>query len=389
MATPPNVRRRFIQLIGGGAIASAIPLAGGCSPTAPASVLQAWEAPAPNLDLREFMLAHALLAPNPHNRQPWLADLRRPNEITLVCDQDRLLPETDPFGRQIIIGCGAFIELAVIAAAERGVRVQVQAFPDGVPATNQLPGGHVIARLSLKADGAMVRDPLFAQIRRRHTNKGEYDATRKLATEQWAQVKAMAADHGLLSGDISDTAGMDKVRALTRASYENEMLTKRTWLESANLLRIGPDEVARHRDGITIMGTMPRLLTRLGLFDRFAIPVRDDSNFKRLMDRWTPFETASSYYWIASKTNERKAQLESGRAYVRTHLAATAAGIDMHPLSQAVQEFAEVREQHQGLHQLLGFDANGPTIQMLCRVGYGKAPATSTPRRDIKTMVQR
>lgn len=26
------------------------------------------------------------------------------------------LPETDPFGRQILIGCGAFIELAVIAA---------------------------------------------------------------------------------------------------------------------------------------------------------------------------------------------------------------------------------------------------------------------------------
>ena len=102
-------------------------------------------------------LAHALLAPNPHKRQPWLADLRHEDEITLVLDKDRLLPETDPFGRQIWVGCGAFVELAVIAAAERGMRVDVQAFPEGEPAANQLPGGMAVARLVLKRDASLAR----------------------------------------------------------------------------------------------------------------------------------------------------------------------------------------------------------------------------------------
>ena len=103
----PDSRRRFIQLVGGGAVLAAATSLTGCSTTAPDIAVVAWAVPKSDLaklGLREFMLAHALLAPNPHNRQPWLADLRRADEVTLVCDPDRLLPETDPFGRQIQIG---------------------------------------------------------------------------------------------------------------------------------------------------------------------------------------------------------------------------------------------------------------------------------------------
>ena len=66
-------------------------------------------------------------------------DQREAGKIHLLCDGERLLPETDPFGRQILIGCGAFLELAVIAAAQRGLAVQVDLFPEGPPAANALP----------------------------------------------------------------------------------------------------------------------------------------------------------------------------------------------------------------------------------------------------------
>lgn len=384
----PNNRRRFIRLIGGGTVAAAVPLALGCSSVVPEITVQAWATPSADLGLREFMLAHALLAPNPHNRQPWLADLRRPNEITLVCDKDRLLPETDPFGRQILLGCGAFIELATIAAAQRGYRTIVELFPQGAPAMDKLPGGSTVATLKLVLDANQKPDPLFGQILRRHTNKGVYDNAKIIDPSQWQQLTAIATGFGLEAGSIIDEKRVTRVRQLTRASYETEMTTKRTWLESANLLRIGPDEVSQHRDGITVMGLMPRLLTAAGMFDRFAIPVPGDSNFKRIMERWVPFETGSGYYWLSSKGNDRIAQVNSGRAYVRTHLQATALGIDMHPLSQAVQEFVEVRPQYTGLHALLGFDAADKTVQMLCRVGYGQVAALPTPRRDLKGMVQ-
>jgi hypothetical protein len=130
------------------------------------------------------MLAHGLLAPNPHNLQPWIADLSRENQIGLTCSQDRLLPETHPFGRQILIGCGAFIELTVMAAAELGFRVDVHTFPKGAPPMNALPRGVEFARLVLIKDDSIKRDPLFQYIQRRHSHKGTYDITRALSAEQ-------------------------------------------------------------------------------------------------------------------------------------------------------------------------------------------------------------
>ena len=386
VARHPN-RRRAIGLVGGGLVLAGTGLAG-CSSGYPEASVQAWQRPANESEVRRFMLAHGLLAPNPHNRQPWLADLRREGEITLVCDKDRLLPETDPFGRQILIGCGAFIELAVIAAAQRGYRVQVDLFPQGEPAARELPGGRPVARLTLNADPATPRDPLYAQIAHRHTHKGVYDNARQVPASLWQQLAFSSRQLGLLAGEIVDAASLEQVRQLTRASFEAEVTTPRTWLESARLMRIGPSEIERHRDGISIMGVMPRFASSVGLFDRFEVPVRGSGNFARVMERWLPQETGVGYHWIASRGNSRRSQVDSGRAYVRAQLQATAAGVDMHPLSQALQEFAEVRPQFDAIHRLLGFDPNQTTLQMLARVGYGTTAAPATPRRDLAQLVQ-
>jgi hypothetical protein len=381
-------RRRFIALVGGGAVLAAAPLAG-CSTAYPTAAVAAWQTQAETTDVRRWMLAHGLLAPNPHNRQPWIADLRREGEITLICDGERLLPETDPYGRQILIGCGAFIELAVMAAAERGYRVQVQAFPEGEPSLTELPGGRVVARLKIERDAAVAKDPLFAQIRGRHTHKGVYDNARSVPADAWQALQRAATDRGLKAGSIIDAAPMAQVRKITRDSFETEIVTPRTYLESARLMRIGPDEVAKHRDGISLMDGMVQVVTKVGMFDRFEVPVRGSANHKRTMDRWNAHETGSGYYWITSSTNTRTNQLDSGRAYVRAHLQATALGIDMHPLSQAVQEFVEVKPQYDALRTLLGLAGSDTTVQMLARVGYGapggKAP---TPRRDVAQLIR-
>ena len=185
---------------------------------------------------------------------------------------------------------------------------------------------------------------------------------------------------------------MAQVRRITRESFETEILTPRTYLESARLMRIGPDEVEKNRDGIALMGSMVRVLTSVGMFDRFEVPVRGSSNYKQTMNVWANYETCSGYLWMTSVNNSRSTQLDSGRAYVRTQLKATALGIDMHPLSQAVQEFVEVKPQFEALKSLLGIASTGETVQMLVRVGYGVAgSAASTPpspRRDLAQMIR-
>jgi hypothetical protein len=383
-------RRRFMRLAGGGVVlaATGTSVLAGCASGFPDSAVAAWQQPVDDRgDVRRYALAHALLAPNPHNRQPWIADLRRPGEIWLGCDLQRLLPETDPFGRQILIGHGAFLELLVIAAAERGYRAEVHHFPEGEPSAQALDA-RPVARIVLHVDAALPRDPLFAQIHRRHTHKGRYDVTRALAPEHAQALRAaLAASTESSGGLVLDAPTRQTFSTLARQAYEAELATPRTYLESARLFRIGPHEIALHRDGIAINGLMPRMLSALGLFDRNQVPVPGDTVWGQVMDRWAEFDTGSGYAWIASRDAGRRAQLAAGRAYVRLHLAATAAGVDMQPLSQALQEFAEVSAPYAAVHRLLGLDPQHTPLQMLARVGYGVGVAPATPRRGLAALL--
>ena len=106
------------------------------------------------------------------------------------------------------------------------------------------------------------------------------------------------------------------------------------------------------------------------------------------MARWSLFESGSGYFWIASPDDSRAAQIESGRAYVRAHLHATAAGVDLHPLSQALQELAEVRPQYDALRALLGAGDSGATVQMLARVGFGANAEGPAPRRELAQLLR-
>ena len=95
-------RRRFIRLAGGGVVLGATAAGAGCSSALPPEAIAAWDGPADGIpDVRRRILGYAILAPHSHNLQSWRVDLRTPGEITLYCDLQRLLPETDPLSRQI------------------------------------------------------------------------------------------------------------------------------------------------------------------------------------------------------------------------------------------------------------------------------------------------
>ncbi len=385
-ATPS--RRSFMRLVGGGAVLAATITLPGCSSEVPEAAIRPWRRPDSETDMRRFMLAHALLAPNPHNLQPWIADLREAGRIHLICDGERLLPETDPFGRQILIGCGAFIELAVIAASQRGVAVTVELFPGGTPADKELPKGSRVATLLLGEPGSAPADPLFVQIVRRHTRKSAYVNDRALPETLVRNWVDTASRFGLRSGVAAGAAAMDPIRRITRDAYEIEAITARTWLESARVMRIGPSAIAANPDGISLNSPMVRALHTVGLFDPMEVPAKGSSSLQRVMDRWVPFETASGFLWLASPDNTRPAQVAAGRAYVRAHLLATAVGVDMHPLSKALQEFPEMRGPYEAIHKNLGLTGSGETLQMLSRVGFAIEPRGPSPRRSLDSLLR-
>ena len=146
-------------------------------------------------DVRRWALAYAILAPNSHNRQPWLVDLREPDAITLYVDRTRLLPMTDPWFRQIVVSQGTFLKSLVLALRERGLRPEVQLFPQGEfkpRGVDDRPVARVswagtsapaaaLAPPALQSPPMPGKDPLFAQLLLRHTAKVDYDTTRTVA----------------------------------------------------------------------------------------------------------------------------------------------------------------------------------------------------------------
>ena len=49
----------------------------------------------------------------------------------MFAERTRKLPQTDPYDRQITIGLGCFAEVARLAAAEMGIRLEIRWLPQG------------------------------------------------------------------------------------------------------------------------------------------------------------------------------------------------------------------------------------------------------------------
>jgi hypothetical protein len=236
--------------------------------------------------------------------QSWLVDLRRPQEIVLYCDPGRLLPETDPFSRQIMMSHGTFLELVELAAMERGLRAEIELFPEGEFAPEKIDN-RPVARIRLSADAAVKKDPLFSQDLKRRTNREEYEM-KDIPEAAFRDIEAGVASEQIRLGRVtaSEADLLRRHRAIAAEAWRTELLTPRTIMESYRLLRIGPDEIEKYRDGISINKPLLRFLAAAGLFDRSKAPSPDDSGIKsQIEDFNAKLEKTPSFFWIITDVN--------------------------------------------------------------------------------------
>lgn len=401
----PLQRRNFIRLVGGGAVAAVVAggaTAGlsGCARGMPPEAIEAWAGPASAMaqdaDVRRWLLSYAILAPHSHNLQSWVADLGTPGQITLYCDLKRVLPQTDPLSRQIMMSHGTFLELLDLAARERGLRADITLFPEGAFGSGKLDT-RPVATVRLTPDVAVSKDPLFAQILRRHTNRNRYDIARAVPAAGWAAMAQAAASPGAASianlrvghaGLEQGDAVLAVHRRIAAEAWRIELTVPRTIMESFDVLRVGQSEIATHRDGLSLTSPMVVAMDRLGLFDRTKAPAADDyatsSQIKQFEEK---LASTPGFWWMVTPGNDRVTQVNAGRAYARAQLAATAQGLALHPLSQALQEYVEQQKPYAEIHALAGATAPGETVQMWARVGYAQAVEPS-PRRRLQDFIR-
>ena len=375
-------RRKFLKIAGSSAVILAAGAGTFAATRTPEDALAPWSEAGSGPTPIETALSYAVLAPNPHNRQPWLVDLKGGTEAVLYCEPERRLPVTDPFDRQITIGLGCFLELLKIAAAEQGYNAEITAFPEGQP--DPRLDARPVAHVKL-VKGQVEADPLFAQIPNRRSNKDPYDDTRLLPKADVAQIKA-AAGSAISAKTILDEPGVAELRDLTWQAFEREMRTPAALQESIDLMRIGRAEIEANPDGIDLGGLKLELLSLAGILNRESMADPNSAAFAEGINMYRPvIGTAMGYLVLTTDANSRTEQLAAGAAYVRANLKATALGISMQPLSQILQEYDEVADLYKAGHDLLA--PGGGRVQMLARLGYGQ-PVAPSPRWRAKTRIK-
>ena len=376
-------RRAFISVLGGSAILAA---SGGlwAATRDPSGARRPWIDPGTGeSEARRRALSYAILAPNPHNRQPWIADLSVPDVITLFCAADRRLPETDPFDRQITVGLGAFLELLGQAAAETGWRTTVTLFPEGEPQPRL--DGRPVAQIRFSAHPGVERDPLFMHVLARRTNREPFDISRSVEKDRLARVAAAAK-----TGTVAFTNEPERVSQLRSRAWAAMLLETSTYAtakETVDLLRIGRAEIEANPDGVSLAGPLLEGLSHVGLLRREEMLDPNSSTYQQQVKALKPpFDTAMAFLWLATKGNTRADQIRAGRDYVRLNLAATAPGLRMQPFSQALQEFPAMAPHYDGMRTALGIGVD-ETLQMFVRVGYGPDTKPS-PRWPAATRIR-
>lgn len=377
-------RRTLLKVIGGSLVAVGAGATAFLATRDPAAARAPWQAASGEGDPRLFVLRHAILAPNPHNRQPWMIALDDDNGATVYCDLDRRLPETDPFDRQIVIGFGCFLELAAIAAAEKGLGLGIAYFPEGEP--GERLDNRPIARLTFEPSRASGKDPLFGQILHRRSVKEAFDTARPLGL---ADLDALASSDTAtrVSGSI-DQDLVQSLRDLTWQAWVTEAEFDPTYMESVDLMRIGKAEIEANPDGIDLGGPLFESLKLVGLFDRQTLADRTSLAYRSGEDVYRAIMASSmGFLWWTSPGNGRIDQLEAGRQFVRTHLQATGLGMAFHPVSQCLQEYPAVRQLFDKAHSLLGIDSPS-RIQMLARIGYAAVEVPPAPRWPLEAKLR-
>ncbi len=375
-------RRKFISIVGGGAIIAVGSGLGSFALTrTPYSALAPWGLAGSYEEPRRFALSYAILAPNPHNLQPWLVDLSEDGVVTLLADPSRRLSATDPFDRQLTIGLGCFLELMDIAASALGYRIETTLFPEGT--STEMIGGKPVARATFFHENIPV-DPLFTQTLNRRSTKKPFDLSRPVAPELIKQLSPKVPD--IRFDGTVDSVRVASLRELTWQAWLTECSTPTAHQESVDLMRLGKAEVMSNPDGIYIGGMPVELLIAMRIMTRKGLATSGTTNYNAAMNMYqTMLDATPAFVWLASPDNTRSTQIAAGRGWLRLNLLTTQHGLALHPVSQCLQEYPEMVIHYQGARQIMA--KRGETIQMLGRLGYSTS-VPQTPRWNLDDKIK-
>jgi len=342
-------------------------------------------------DIRIIVLSYAILAPNPHNKQPWLIELKDESNFDLYVDTNRTLPHTDPPFRQLHIGQGTFLENLNLAALNFGYKAIINYFPQG-QYSNSVIENKPVASIQLIQDKSIKKDPLFDQILVRQSNKRAYD-NEKAPLKQLKILQSKIKeelDNGFSLNITSKTEHMEKLRDIMVNSMKIESNNHNRDMETIKMFRFSKEEVNKYKDGFGlaqsgVTGIKKFLIENLFLSRNSA--EKDPLSFGKEAISMTQnqVDSTTTFGWLTTTNNNRLDQVKIGRVYERINLLANSLGLEIHPMSQVLQEYSDMNGLQKEFLNYLKVPKKH-TVQMFFRIGTA-AKVEHSPRRDIKDLL--
>lgn len=344
-------------------------------------------------DPRVRLAAVGLLAANNHNMQPWTIMLDEADDTAffLYADSSRTTPEADPLYRQMMVTQGTFLEYIAVATQTMGYAADITLFPEGeydesdiLRSMDEMP----VAEIKLaKTDPA--DSPLYHAIFLPDTNRAAY-APDALTPAQTSGLLSLA------QGSVSVTLYTDAPSVKTIGEYAMnsaavEAGVARVMAESGALFRSNESRKNDTRYGFSLEGQgtagfMKYILQ--GLVTLFpSMNEGEAASRNYILSAQTSVDNTPAYAMITSTGNTRAEQVQSGMLYSRMVLTAHTLGLALQPLSQVLEEYAEMQALYAAFQQ--AYAPTGGAVQMLVRVG---TPTKSTPltmRRSVESLLSR
>lgn len=333
------------------------------------------------------LVAWAAQAPSAGNAQPWRFAFRE-GALHLGTDPARARSGLDFEDRATRMALGAVAENLALAAGGMGLAATIEA-------TGELAWTFRFAR------AATEPSPLLAQIPRRVTNRRVGPGT-PLPAADLAPLQQAAASAGGHLALRTDRATLDAVAALIGEADRVQWLDPAVHREVMAELRWTPEAVLRSRDGLDLATLELAEADRAGLRviarpDVMATMARlgTGAGLGALSRQW--MRSAGAVGLVVQPDGGAGAYFEGGRVAQRVWLAATAAGLALHPMTALPYLLARLAEapetlaawQHEALARVReSFRALFPDLPagehiLLFRLFRADPPSARSLRRPV------
>jgi len=320
-------------------------------------------------------LAMASLAPSSHNTQPWKVRVLSDREVSVLLDEERLLPAVDPERREAFVSVGAFLENLVHGAESQGLAAKVETMIDD-------PAGIEVARVRFGPGTAPRETKILEAILARDTFRGNLPPTALpdetvqalsgTAPSRWAFFPSGSPEGAWIREALAESN-----RA--QASRDDAMEELAAWI------RFSPGAVARHKDGLTTsgMGLPAPIRAFMALFFNEKSVTGKAFREAGATKAREQAEACAGFFVLESPDGSPRSAVQAGRDLESFWLEAVLRGVAVHPMSQVLEE-SPWKEQAASRLGVAG------TVQMVLRVGLAQSPPRPvSPRRPLDRFVEK